>query len=231
MNDFAWLKLIGIVIVVVGLALRLRTTLVVVAAGLATGLVAGMPPAGIVELLGRAFAENRFVTLFIVTLPAVGLAERYGLREQAAALIRRFAAATAGRLLIVYQLFRVLMGALGLRLNGHPAFVRPLVYPMSIGAAASTLGVSRFEDVPPAADEKIKAAVAGAENYGNFYGQNLSPVQAGVLLVYGVLQGLGLGVSIWRLVLFAVPVTALSVILGALQFRRLDGRLAGGRDE
>ena len=46
MDDFAWLKLIGIVIVVAGLALRLRTTLVVVAAGLATGLVAGMPPAG-----------------------------------------------------------------------------------------------------------------------------------------------------------------------------------------
>ena len=37
------LKLIGVVIVVVGLALRLRTTLVVVVAALATGLVAGLP--------------------------------------------------------------------------------------------------------------------------------------------------------------------------------------------
>src|SRR5256885_13232084 len=36
-------KLSGIVIVVVGLALRLRTTLVVVTAALVTGLVAGLP--------------------------------------------------------------------------------------------------------------------------------------------------------------------------------------------
>src|SRR4029453_5621278 len=94
-------------------------------------------------LLGRAFTENRLVTLFILTLPAIGLAERYGLQEQAGALIRRFAAATVGRLAIVYQLFRVLMGALGLRLNGHPAFVRPLIFPMSLGAP-------RGERRPPA---------------------------------------------------------------------------------
>src|SRR5262249_33458605 len=37
------LKLIGVAIVVIGLALRLRTTLVVVVAALATGLVAGLP--------------------------------------------------------------------------------------------------------------------------------------------------------------------------------------------
>ncbi len=37
------LKLSGIVIVVIGLALRLRTTLVVLTAGLATGIAAGLP--------------------------------------------------------------------------------------------------------------------------------------------------------------------------------------------
>src|SRR6185369_8917422 len=95
-------KLSGIVIVVVGLALRLRTTLVVVTAALVTGLVAGLPlfsnagllrdlplltrpvmdgnaPEGIINMLGRAFAEYRYVTLFIITLPAIGLAERFGL--------------------------------------------------------------------------------------------------------------------------------------------------------
>ena len=108
------LKLSGIVIVVIGLALRLRTTLVVVTAGLVTGIAAGLPlfssdgifqalpfltkpgQEGIINMLGRAFAENRLMTLFIITLPAIGLAERYGLQEQSAVLIRRFAAATVG---------------------------------------------------------------------------------------------------------------------------------------
>src|SRR5258706_1803166 len=136
-------KLSGIAIVIIGLAFRLRTTLVVVTAGLVTGLIAGLPlfsgegifqslplitkpgQEGIINMLGRAFADNRLMTLFIITLPAIGLAERYGLQEQAAKLIRRVAAATVGRLNIVFQLFRVLTGILGLRLNGHPSFVRP----------------------------------------------------------------------------------------------------------
>src|SRR5688572_3519613 len=134
-------KLVGVAIVVVGFALRLRPTLVVVAAAVVTGLVAGLPlylpeidpatlpagtraPEGILNMLGRAFAENRLMTLFIITLPAIGLSERFGLQEQAGALIRRTRAATVGRLALVYQLFRVAVGAMGIRLNGHPSFVR-----------------------------------------------------------------------------------------------------------
>src|ERR1041384_3892290 len=104
------MKLSGIAIVIVGLALRLRTTLVVMTAALVTGLVAGLPlfssegifeafpvltkqgQEGIINMLGRAFTENRLMTLFIITLPAIGLAERYGLQEQSAKLIRRISA-------------------------------------------------------------------------------------------------------------------------------------------
>jgi uncharacterized membrane protein len=241
-------KLIGVVIVIAGLALRLRTTLVVVTAGLVTGLIAGLPlfsgglfdglplltkpgQEGIVNILGRAFADNRLMTLFIVTLPAIGLAERYGLQEQSARFIRRVGAATVGRLLITYQLFRVLMGILGIRLLGHPAFVRPLVFPMALGSAEA--GVEDAEAVPTAQTEQIKAASSAAENYGNFYGQNLSPVQSGILLVYGVLNSLGYAVSVWSIVLYAIPIAAASVLLGALQFllldRRMRGKLARGR--
>jgi uncharacterized membrane protein len=225
------LKLVGVVIVVAGLALRLKTTLVVVVAGVVTGLVAGLPlftrpgQEGIVNILGRAFAENRAMTLFIITLPAVGLAERYGLQEQSAKFIRRINAATVGRLALVYQLFRVLMGILGIRLLGHPAFVRPLVFPMALGAAEAEASVTNVESLPVEEVEKIKAGTAAAENYGNFYGQNLSPVQSGVLLVYGVLGGLGYTVNVLSVVLYAIPVAALSVLVAAVQFRLLDARL------
>lgn len=223
-----WFKLVGIVIVLVGLALKLRTTIVVVVAALVTGLVAGLPlftqaggAEGIINMLGRAFSESRLMTLFIITLPAVGLAERYGLQEQSARLIRRIRAATVGRLNLVYQLFRILHGIGGIRLNGHASFVRPLVYPMSVGAAeAKAEGEVREDEV-----ELIKASNAASENYGNFYGQNLSIVQAGILLVYGVMKGLGYEVNIWRLVLFTTPVVLFSVVLAAIQFRLLDRRL------
>jgi uncharacterized membrane protein len=242
-------KLSGIVIVVVGLALRLRTTLVVVTAALVTGLIAGLPlftnagflralplltrpagdgnaPEGIINMLGRAFADYRYVTLFIITLPAIGLAERFGLQEQAAALLRRVRAATAGRLQIVYHLFRVLIGLLGIRVNGHPVFVRPLIFPMSVGALEATTGARSAEELPPPVVEEVKAANSAAENYGNFYGQNLNIVQAGILLVESTLKGQGYPVSTLRLVLFALPITALTILLGAVQFLWLDRWIA-----
>jgi len=272
------LKLAGVAIVIVGLALRLRTTLVVVVAALVTGLVAGLPlfshegffqhlpyltrpgQTGIINTLGRAFADNRLMTLFIITLPAIGLSERYGLQEQAANLIRKIHAATVGRLQIVYQLFRVLHGLMGIRLNGHPSFVRPFIFPMSVGAAQATNIAPRSdasgpikteERLAPAPNtapqsvtvvapktggstapargadpiEKIKASNAAAENYGNFYGQNLSPVQAGILLVYGVMQGLGLTVGVWDLVRYTIPIVVASIILAIIQFSWLDRSL------
>ncbi|MBI3654461.1 MAG: DUF969 domain-containing protein [Acidobacteria bacterium] len=234
-----WFKLIGIVIVVVGLAFKLRTTLVVVTAALVTGMLAGLPlfssagvlqafpflikpgQEGIINMLGRAFSDNRLMTLFIITLPAIGLAERYGLQEQSAILIRKIKAATVGRLALLYQLFRIVHGALGLRLNGHASFVRPLIFPMSVGAAEARANGDLGEEKV----ELIKAANSASENYGNFYGQNLSIVQAGVLLVYGVMKGLGYEVSLWRLVLFTTPIVVLSLGLGAAQFLLLDRRL------
>ena len=242
MNISELFKLSGIAIVIIGLAFRLRTTLVVVTAGIVTGLIAGLPlfssdstfqglplitkpgPEGIINMLGRAFADNRLMILFIITLPAIGLAEHYGLQEQAANLVRRMKAATVGRLLVVYQLFRILMGILGIRLSGHPAFVRPLVFPMSLGAAEATARAKTVDSLPAAEIEQIKAANSASENYGNFYGQNLSPVLPGILLVYGVMKGLGYTVNLWSLVLFTIPIVVFSVILGAIQFWLLDLR-------
>jgi uncharacterized membrane protein len=231
-----FLRLLGLLVLVIGLLLRLRPTLVVVAAAVVTGLLAGMPiyapelgvsagtaaPEGIVNMLGRTFTENRLVSLFIITFPAIALSERFGLQERAAVVIQRIHAATVGRLQIVYQLFRVLVGALGIRLNGHAAFVRPLLFPMSLGAAEA--GVAPTESVDERRVEEIKATDAAAENYGNFYGQNLSPVQPGILLVYGALRGLGYELSLWRMILFTTPIVLSSMIFGAIQFLLLDRR-------
>jgi uncharacterized membrane protein len=134
--------------------------------------------------------------------------------------------ATVGRLAIVYQLFRILHGISGIRLNGHASFVRPLIFPMSVGAAEAMTGAASADEVAEEKIEEIKAADSASENYGNFYGQNLSPVQAGVLLVYGTLKGLGYEVSLVKLVIYTIPVVTLSVILSSIQFYLLDRRFA-----
>ena len=239
------LPLFGVLILLVGLWLRFRPTVVVVTAAIVTGLLAGLPlyapelpvagaapapPEGILNMLGRAFVNSRLVSLFLITFPAIALAERHGLQDRAGAFIRRISAATVGRLLIAYQLFRILVGAIGIRLNGHPAFVRPLIYPMARGAAAARDGVSD-EQLDTRKAESIKAANSAAENYGNFYGQNLSPVQPGILLVFSTLATLGHQVSLWRLILFTVPIVVASVILGAAQFVLLDRRQARDRND
>jgi len=246
MHAPAWVwesfKLIGVVIVLAGLALRLKPTLVIVSAALITGVVAGIPllsenrflgcfygfisqpnREGLLDMLGRAFVENRLMTLFIITLPAIGLSERFGLQRQAARVIQNFRAATIGRLLIAYQLFRVLMGMVGLRVNGHPTFVRPLIYPMAIAAGG---GAAPSQTLAQNQIERTKAASAASENYGNFYGQNLSPVQPGILLVYAVLKSQGYVVSVWRLVAYAIPIAALTMIIGAIQFTLFARRSA-----
>jgi uncharacterized membrane protein len=57
------IKLIGLVIVAVGFAFRMNPLLVVVAAGLVTGLVAGLSWHEVVTMLGQFFVDNRWLTL------------------------------------------------------------------------------------------------------------------------------------------------------------------------
>ena len=41
----------------------------------------------ILEATGKAFITNRYMSLFILILPIIGVLERYGMREQAENLI------------------------------------------------------------------------------------------------------------------------------------------------
>ena len=52
------LKLIGVLIVILGFALKRDTIATVVVAGLVTGLVAGMTPMEILEVLGNAYCNG-----------------------------------------------------------------------------------------------------------------------------------------------------------------------------
>lgn len=216
------IKLIGILVVAAGFALRFNTLLVVLAAGIATGLVAGMSFNEIMELFGKYFIENRYMTLTVVLmLPVIGLLERYGLRERAEAIVRRARAATAGRVLIVYTAVRQVSIAFGVNIGGHAAMVRPLVAPMAEGAAHASHGT-----LPQQTTEAIRAHAAAAENVGNFFGEDTVFAVGAVLLIRGTLQAQGVEVGLWELSWWGIP-TAL-VAFGALVWRAraLDRRIA-----
>src|SRR5689334_24863903 len=123
-----YLPLLGILLVVIGFALRFNPLLVVAVAAIVTGLLGHMPFLKVLGTLGHGFNENRYVTVIWIILPVVGLLERYGLQERARALIVSIRGATAGRLLVIYLGLRQILSALGLTtVMGHPQTVRPLI--------------------------------------------------------------------------------------------------------
>jgi uncharacterized membrane protein len=216
------IKLIGIVVVALGFALRFNTLLVVMAAGIVTGLVAGMSLEEIMGLFGKYFIENRYITLTVVMmLPVVGLLERYGLRERAETLIKQARAATAGKVLIVYTAVRQLSIAFGVNIGGHAAMVRPLVSPMAEGAARARHGA-----LPEKTIEAIRAHAAAAENTGNFFGEDTVFAVGAVYLVKGVLEAQGIRVSVWVLSFWGIPTALVAFGLLVWRARVLDQRIA-----
>ncbi|VEA72359.1 Protein of uncharacterised function (DUF969) [Serratia rubidaea] len=106
--------LIGIAVIVVGFLLRFNPVLVVIVAGLATGLAAMMPLTEILERMGEGFLNTRNLSLILLLpLAVIGTLERHGLKERAQAWIARIKSATAGRLLIVYLFVREITAAMG----------------------------------------------------------------------------------------------------------------------
>lgn len=82
--------LIGIAAIVVGFILRFNPVLVVIAAGIITGLAALMPLDVILEKLGEGFLNTRNLPLILLLpLAVIGLLERHGLKERAQAWIAK----------------------------------------------------------------------------------------------------------------------------------------------
>ena len=96
------IKLLGVLIVIVGFALKLDSILIIFLALIATGIVGGLGVGGLLETIGTNFVANRSMAIFIMILLVTGTLERNGLREAAANLIRKVKSATAGKLVAVY---------------------------------------------------------------------------------------------------------------------------------
>ena len=214
------MELIGILIIIIGFALKLDTIAVVVSAGIATGLVANMSITEILSTLGEAFITNRTTCLFMLTIPIIGLCERYGLKTKAIMLIKKASNLSTGILLSGYTFIREASIAMGVTLGGHPQFVRPLINPMAEGASIAKYGDLDEKDI-----DKIKAYSAASDNIGNFFGQNVFMANAGVLLISGTLESLGYNVDTLQIAKASVPIALAAFALCILQNYLLDNSL------
>jgi uncharacterized membrane protein len=216
------ITLLGLLIIVVGFALRANALLVVITSAIVTGMLSGMSLNQVVEQLGKLFVDNRYMTLpVILIVPVIGLLESHGLRERAETLIRRIRNATAGRVLFLYCLIRQISIALGVNIGGHAGAVRPIVAPMAEGAAHAKHGA-----LPEKATETIRAHAAAAENIGNFFGEDIFIAVGAVLLMKGFFEAQDLEVSVWALALWGIPTAMVAALVMAWRARTLDRRLA-----
>lgn len=215
------LTLIGILIVVVGFALRMNPLLVVTVAGLATGLASGLGPIEVITAFGKAFTESRYIAIVWMVLPVIGLLERAGLKERARAVIAAIPTVTTGRVLMIYFSVRQVAAALGLTsLGGHAQMVRPLVAPMAEGAAEN-----RFGDVPIEVRRRIRAHSAAADNIALFFGEDIFIAIGSILLIKGFLEQNGIQVEPTQLALWAIPTALVAWIIHNVRLVLLDRTL------
>ncbi|MFI3209591.1 MAG: DUF969 domain-containing protein [Peptostreptococcaceae bacterium] len=211
------IKLIGILIVVFGFLFKVETLFTILLAGICTGLVSGLSTNEILTIIGDSFISNRAVSLFMITLPVIGILERYGLRQRAVFLIQKIEKLTTGLIFTMYMFIRQIAGLLSIRMSGHPQFVRPIINPMAQAAGGKNLD---GEDI-----ESIKALSAASENYGNFFGQNLFAGSSGVLLIASTLNELGYTVSAIDIAKSSIIMAFIALTVVFIQSRMFDFKL------
>lgn len=223
-----YLKLIGIVIIVLGFALKFDVLATVLLAGLVTGIVAGMDIPHILSILGESFVSNRLMSIFLIIFPVIAIIERYGLKERAAYLIGKIKNASAGKVLAIYMLVRTAASAFNVRIGGHVQFVRPLILPMSEAAAK----VSKQSNLSENEVEELKGHAAAVENFGNFFAQNCFAAASGVVLIQGTLS-MYKEVTLPSIAMASIPVMVITVAFTFVQVFLFDRKVkkAGARHD
>ena len=199
------IKLLGVLIVIVGFALKLDSILIIFLALITTGIVGGLGVGGLLETIGTNFVANRSMAIFMMILLVTGTLERNGLREAAANLIKKVKSATAGKLIAVYGVLNGLFGAFNVGFGGVAGFIRPVLLPMAEGAIENK---------------------EGTVNEKHFFFQVLFVGGAGGILVQTTLAGLGYEVSLIDLAAIEIPVALFSLVVSCVYIIVKDNRIS-----
>lgn len=213
--------LLGVAVIVIGFALRFNAVPVVVCAALVSGLLAGLHVPDLLALLGKSFVSSRMLLMFVLTLPAIGLLERAGLREHAQQWMARLRGMTLARLLIGYLLVREVLATLGLMgVAGHAQTVRPLLAPMSEAAAEKILPTLNDDD-----RDELRAIAAATDNVGRFFGEDVFIALGAVLLIQGFYAQHGIELTPLAIALWALPTAIVAFAIQSVRIWRYQRRL------
>lgn len=221
--------LLGVAVIALGFALRFNPVPVVVTAALVSGLLSGMSLPDLLALLGESFVSSRLLLLFVLTLPAIGLLERAGLREHAQRWMAQLRGLTLARLLIGYLLARQLLATAGLTgVAGAAQTVRPLLAPM--GEAAAEQILPGFDQ---ADREELRAIAAATDNVGRFFGEDVFIALGAVLLIQAFYSQHGIELRPLSIALWALPTAIAAFVIQSIRVwlyqRRLQRRAARQR--
>lgn len=214
------ISLLGVLIVIVGFALKKDSILIIVTSAVVTAIIAKMGVIPFFEIMGKTFIANRSMTIFVMVLLVTGTLERNGLKEGATRLIGKLEKVTPAKIISVYGVMRIGFAAFNVAFGGVPAFVRPVLLPMSVGALES-LGETPSEEYI----EEIKGMSAGMDNITWFFGQVLFVGGSGALLVQSTLAGLGYKVELLELAKVEIPVAIVALIVSVVYYTIKDKKL------
>lgn len=215
-------RLIGIIILIVGFALKWNSILIIFLAMISTAIAGGMAPVEFLETLGSSFVNNRAMMIFVAIMFVTGTLERNGLRESAAKLISKVQGATAGLVVSAYGVIRLIFAAFNVSFGGVAGFVRPVVMPMAEGAIVAKHGEGKKEHV-----EELKGMSSGMENITWFFGQVLFVGGAGGILVQSTLADLGYDVELVNLAGVQIPVAIFALVVAAIYYNYKDKKIEG----
>ncbi|MEO8011006.1 MAG: DUF969 family protein [Dokdonella sp.] len=219
--DINYWPLLGVAAIVIGFALRRNPVLVVVIAGLVSGIAAGLPIPKLLTLLGRSFVENRLLLLFVLTLPVIGLLERHGLRERARRWIASFRRLRMFHILISYLGLRQLFSMFGLtHVAGHAQTVRPLIAPMSEATAERELGSLTGDQ-----RARIRANAAATDNIGLFFGEDVFIAFSAVLLIQAFFASNAIALEPLEIARWAIPTAIAAFVIHSGRLWLLQRRL------
>lgn len=214
------IKLLGVLIVIVGFALKLDSILIIFLALIVTGAVGGLGVGGLLETLGTYFVANRSMGIFIMILLITGTLERNGLRHAAADLIRKVKGATAGKVICAYGALSAFFSAFNVGFGGVAGFIRPVLMPMAEGAIENQNHKVDEEHL-----EKVKGQASAMYNFTWFFFQVLFVGGSGGLLVQSTLDSLGYKVELIDLAAKEIPVALCSLVVACVYMLIRDKQL------
>ena len=215
------LSLLGVLVVVIGFALKLEPIAIIFVSTIVTAVCGQIPPGELLETVGSTFVANRTQLITIILMLLTGTLERNGLKEAGAELIRKLKGLSTGMLIAVWGVIYELAIIFKVPIGSVPAYVRPILMPMTMGIVESN-----GRPVPEEHEECLKALYGMHYNVGNFFGQCCFAANGSVLLIQSTLANIGYEVDVMQIVRVQIPVAIFAMVMAAAYTIIVDTRMS-----